>query len=320
MESSSWLQTLGKSAYQAIASHTKKLHKYQTEIYQPESVHQMRVELRRLRSALQLFAPVVKLPHNCQPKQLRKLGHHLGVLRDLDILLEHLQQNYLPILPKAEAKILHDLIDQQQQQRHHALADLKQALKHDSYQASLQNLNHWLEQPKFRPIAEIPLAYTFPALLLPPLSQLLMHPGWFVGVDFSTHQFLAIDSNYLTTHQAELHDLRKQIKQVRYQAEFFLKFYGAEFSEQIQNLVRAQNFLGCIQDRFVLAQNITHHLNQDIHQILPQFAAILNQHQLEDWQSWQLLQQNYLNPESRNLVYQAMVTPQLEPLITLNQA
>ncbi|MDX1978402.1 MAG: CHAD domain-containing protein [Pseudanabaenaceae cyanobacterium bins.68] len=319
MESSLWLQTLGKSAYQAIALHGKKLSKRQAELYQSESIHQMRVELRRLGSAIQLFAPALKLPNSCQPKQLRKIGRHLGAVRDLDILLNHLHQNYLPILPSSEAETLKGVTSQLEQQRHKALGELKQALKNDTYQATLQGLNDWLEQPKFRAIADIPLAYAFPTLLLPLLSQLLMHPGWFVGVDLTAHQFLAIDHNYLTAHQIELHDLRKNIKQVRYQAEFFLEFYGDEFAQQVQNFAKAQNFLGFIQDRFVLEQSLSHHLKQDLTTTLPHFAAILNQHQLEDWQSWQMLQQNYLNPQARNLLYQAMVTPKLEPLLAIDR-
>ncbi len=315
MESSLCTKTLGNSAYQAIAKHYKKFVKRETEVSQtkdPEQLHQMRVELRRLRTAIQVFAPVVKLPQSMQNKQLSKIARCLGVVRDLDVLLEQLQNNYLNILPTNEAKQLKEFTHKLQKQREKANHEVKAMLASDSYQSVKQTLQSWLDQPKFRAIAAIPLPYAFPTLLLPLLSQLLLHPGWFVGVEFlpSAHQFLQVDYAYLVSHQSELHDLRKKIKQVRYQAEFFLEFYGDDFAQRVKDFARAQTILGFIQDRFVLSAILLQMLKVELTEAMPTLAEILIQHQVEDWQSWHLMQQNYLNPEFRNLLYQTMILPE----------
>jgi CHAD domain-containing protein len=317
MESSLCIKTLGESANQAIAKHYKKFVKREAEVYQnrdPEQLHQMRVELRRLRTAIQVFDPVVKLPQSLQKRQFGKIARCLGAVRDLDVLIEQIETNYLNVLPTAEAKQLKEVNHKLQKQREKATIDVKGMLESEAYKTGKHTIQAWLDQPKFRAIASIPLAYAFPTLLLPLLSQLLLHPGWFVGVDFSpsSHQFLQVDYAYLISHQSELHDLRKNIKQVRYQAEFFLEFYGDEFAQTVKDFAKAQTILGYMQDRFVLNDILMQILKVDLKVAMPSFAEILVQHQIEDWQSWQLMQQNYLNPEFRDLLYQTMISPAFE--------
>jgi CHAD domain-containing protein len=321
MESSLCTKTLGESAYQAIAKHYKKIVKREAELYQdkaqskdPENLHQMRVELRRLRTAIAVFSPVVKLPQSQQKKQLGKIARCLGAVRDLDVLMEQLQNNYLDVLPNSETKQLQEVNHKLQKQHQKATEEVKVMLDGEVYQTSKKTLQDWLDQPKFRAIASIPLEYAFPTLLFPLLSQLLLHPGWFVGVEFqpNSHQFLPVDYGYLVSHQAELHDLRKNIKQVRYQAEFFLEFYGDDFAQLVKEFAKAQDILGFMQDRFVLNDILSQLLKVDLQITMPNLADILSQHQIEDWQSWHLMQQNYLNPEFRNSLYQTMISPGFE--------
>jgi CHAD domain-containing protein len=56
-----------------------------------EAVHQMRVAVRRLRSACKLFEDVISDPRKAAALQdeLRWLGHSLGRVRDWDVLLTH---------------------------------------------------------------------------------------------------------------------------------------------------------------------------------------------------------------------------------------
>ena len=57
-----------------------------------DAVHHSRVATRRLRAALDVVAPVVAKPHR-KPleRMLRKLRHQLGPLRDLDVMLDGLE-------------------------------------------------------------------------------------------------------------------------------------------------------------------------------------------------------------------------------------
>lgn len=59
--------------------------------HSPESVHQMRVGLRRLRSALDLFEDVIR-PGSRLSREITWLGGELGPARDWDVLGTHLPQ------------------------------------------------------------------------------------------------------------------------------------------------------------------------------------------------------------------------------------
>ena len=53
-----------------------------------ESLHGLRVALRRLRAVLTLFRPVLVLPRRLGDRDLRRAGHDLADLRDQDVALE----------------------------------------------------------------------------------------------------------------------------------------------------------------------------------------------------------------------------------------
>ena len=53
-----------------------------------------------------------------------------------------------------------------------------------------------------------------------------------------------------------LHGLRKQIKQLRYQTEFFAPQYDATYQKQIKDFKVIQDILGTLQDAWVLAQTL----------------------------------------------------------------
>lgn len=58
----------------------------------PDALHQMRVALTRLRTAILFFSPMVSDSQRAQIRQeLKWLNHHLGVVRDLDVAIERLK-------------------------------------------------------------------------------------------------------------------------------------------------------------------------------------------------------------------------------------
>ena len=63
----------------------------------PEAVHQARVATRRLRSDLRTFADVLDTAWSDPLRdELRTIGHALGDVRDLDVLLGHLEEAHRP--------------------------------------------------------------------------------------------------------------------------------------------------------------------------------------------------------------------------------
>ena len=80
-----------------IAKHTSKIIKHKVDVLKdqdPENLYQMRVGMRRLRSAISGFAIALDLPQTVSDRKIAKIGRSLGKLRDLDVLLAALSDDY----------------------------------------------------------------------------------------------------------------------------------------------------------------------------------------------------------------------------------
>jgi CHAD domain-containing protein len=155
-------------------------------------------------------------------------------------------------------------------------------------------------------------------LALPFVSQLLLHPGWLVGLNLLHHPLTSdpkaatLELNHLLTEKGTtLHSLRKQIKRVRYQAELFAPCYGPEYRTQIEAFQTAQDILGQLQDSLVLQDFLRDRLSQPLDVCLPTLALTLKQEQLQAWSAWQPLQRQYLDPTFRHQLYQLFLSTRL---------
>lgn len=90
-----------------------------------ERVHDMRVATRRLRAALEVFAPAFPLKrHRKALKRVKKLADALGERRDLDVEIE-LLEGLAPEIAEADRASLEALIEElrgQQNEANQALA------------------------------------------------------------------------------------------------------------------------------------------------------------------------------------------------------
>lgn len=322
-------KTLGDWIYLAIEKHFQKILKYEDDVLNdrdPEALHQMRVGMRRLRSAVAGFASVLELPKEAREKKIAKVAHHLGELRDLDVLNEELTTRYKPALPESEQKLLETVLEHLNKQRTHALHKIQSSKSAAQYEQLKQGFQKWLKQPSYMVLAQLPIHDVLPDLLLPSVSQLLLHPGWLLGAETSpliksakagknNSKHLSnpvVIERLLATQGTVLHSLRKQTKRVRYQMELFEDFYGEAYGEVLNNLQEIQNILGQIQDNVVLAEFITEILNSDIKTCMPKLAEQLLQNNYQAWQDWQPLQQRYLNAQTRQVFHETVLHPSLK--------
>ncbi|MGQ4649410.1 CHAD domain-containing protein [Lyngbya aestuarii] len=312
-------KTFGYWAHLAIQKHFQKTFKHETDVIQdtdPEALHQMRVGMRRLRTAVTGFAPALDLPKAAQEKEIAKVAQKLGDLRDLDVLHEALVDKYLPVLPIQEQDTLKKALITLGKQRHKSLERVKTTLDQQRYQELKSSLEAYVEQPTYSELAEIAIADILPDLLLPSVSKLFLHPGWLIGVKLAAGQIevpSALNSeivlHLLETHHDTLHSLRKQAKRVRYQMELFTDFYEANYQNHLQQVKAIQSILGHIQDSFVLAKFLKHTLNLEITEQLPTLTALWNETRYQVWQEWRPIQQQYLNPQTKKDFYQAVLQP-----------
>ncbi|WP_250121713.1 CHAD domain-containing protein [Chroococcidiopsis sp. CCMEE 29] len=315
--------TLGDWAALALDKHFHKVLKHEDDVLKdkdPEALHQMRVGMRRLRSAITGFTPALDLPKLAQEKRIGKIAHTLGTLRDLDVLGAALQNQYKPALPAEEQEYLENALDYLNKQRRQASAQVKDTLEHKRYQSFKQSLKQWLKQPIYQEVAQMPIEQVLPDLLLPEVSKLLLHPGWLVGTDIKQGEIEVLEESpekveQLLADQGEvLHSLRKATKRIRYQMEVFSDFYGSSYQAYLNDMKTIQEILGQIQDSFVLAEFLTAALQSKIKNSLPTLAHQLAQTRYPAWQKWQTLQQRYLNLEIRKGFHSAILHPTFEQI------
>ncbi|MGD1867119.1 MAG: CHAD domain-containing protein, partial [Phormidesmis sp.] len=92
----------------------------------------------------------------------------------------------------------------------------------------------------------------------------------------------------------QLHDLRKQIKQTRYQTEFFRSLYGITYAAQIRELRTLQKVLGELQDQLIISEFLTAELGDSWTEKLPTLYQSFQDSRLTLWKKWQPLQAKYL--------------------------
>jgi CHAD domain-containing protein len=302
-------KTLGKWAYLAIEKHFYKTIKYENDVLKDqdrENLHQMRVGMRRLRSAASGFAPALELPKPAEEKKIGQIARTLGELRDLDVLMAALTDQYAPISPKKERATLDAALATLAKQRSTIFKKIKKTLKSDRYFHFKESLNQWLKEPTYKPLAVIDIYHILPDLLLPEVNRFFLQAGWMVGAtvtpgDAGFH--IELDRQKVEQELGEkgrhLHDLRKQAKRVRYQMSLFTEFYGPDYQAYLADMKMIQDILGYIQDTEVLGATLTNVLGENFDLILPNLAAQLAATRYQLWQDWAPLRDRYLQPETR---------------------
>lgn len=315
--------SLGEVAYRAIQKHFKKSTKYEDGVLadqDPEHLHQMRVGMRRLRTAIDVFAPTVDLPVAAQRSHITKIAKQLGKVRDLDVL-QLWFQHYLTLdnASGEESEQIQRVLVRLHKRRQKKFAQLPKLFKSKHYRQFICAYEGWLNQPQYHAIAVMPAVDVVPDLLLPLLSQLFLHPGWLVATETIEGRIYPIvgvtvetlDQIFATEGPA-LHDLRKQMKRVRYQTEFFIPFFGKSYQTQTQGFRSLQELLGLFQDEAILNDFLAAELGLAWPQKLPALAKLLQEERFRNWQKWQTLQRKYLDPKFRRTLSRRVMSPAIE--------
>jgi CHAD domain-containing protein len=291
--------TAGDYGYRIIEKQYQHILKQEDGVLEdqdPEYLHQMRVGARRLRAALRVFAPIIKLPKSAQESQVRSLARALGELRDLDVQRILLCQVYKPRLTERAQEALLRILPESDQQRQQAFIKVKKTLRQSRFKTLKQTYQQWLEAPQWSAIAPLSLIAILPDLLSPILSALLLHPGWHIPAqDLSLPQL------------AVLHDLRKVCKTARYQAEFFTRFYPSPFTDWIQDIKTLQEDLGQVQDTQVLQTVFLKRLHPK--SVKQEFQTLLLSDRAQALGFWESIRQRYLSQPYRYGLHQMLLEP-----------
>jgi CHAD domain-containing protein len=209
----------------------------------PEFLHQMRVALRRLRSAFSAFSRA--LPAGCDAKvkaDLRWLGSHLGPARDWDVFVTQ-------TLPAARTAVgaaaaLEPLLAAAEKRRTAAHRDLRRALRSRGHAAAMLALSSWIGSRSWQDRADDEaLAGLASPVRAYAQSELERR---YERVRRRGRKLAELDA-------AGRHGLRIAIKKLRYPVEFFASLFDAEAAHELRaRLVHLQDILGTMNDAATL--------------------------------------------------------------------
>jgi CHAD domain-containing protein len=264
----------GSYALQLIQRQTRRLGKLQPAVLEggdPEALHQLRVSLRRLRTALDLFAPALELPEGVSEARLAGVERRTGLSRDLDVLAHRFETSLLPALPALERERLAPALKRLARDRKAAYGDLVETLSGGRYLKLLARLGLWQRRPAYTALGQLPLLEWLPDWQAPVASDLFLQPGW----------------RAQDPRAESLHGLRKRIKVVRYALEHLEPFLDPTLLAWLAELRQAQDDLGELHDLQVLERSLGDRALRLDGQALPELLALIRRQQAISWDAWQ---------------------------------
>ena len=205
----------------------------------PEGVHQMRVALRRLRTICALFRREILSPSfEAINSEARWLMQQLGPTRDWDVFASTTVSRLVATTPEVDLGGLREAVERQRKSSYCAL---QAVLADPRCSRFLLSLGHWVERRGWRnEINSHALAVL--SQPMPTLADKILARLHRKTLKRGAH-FRQLDTN-------AQHDLRIDLKKLRYAAEFFLPLYAthAPAKRYVARLARLQNSLGRARD------------------------------------------------------------------------
>jgi inorganic triphosphatase YgiF len=202
----------------------------------PEGVHQMRVALRRLRSALTIFKGVLPADDRAWlDEEAKSLIGGLGGARDWDVFVDEMLQPVLAARP--DDSDLRNLQDAVNEQRRLAYERAWATLRSPRYLKFVLELGAWLEDRGWR-------RKDGPSGLdvnLIDLADEVLHKRH--------RKAIKLGRKFEQLSDQALHRLRISLKKLRYATEFFAALYGKEQTKAyLDSLRQLQDDLGHMND------------------------------------------------------------------------
>ncbi len=258
-----------------------------------EAVHQMRVSLRRMRSVIQAFVPILDIPKVMGEKQIAKVAKILGKVRDLDVLADTCKIQQID-LPESEKVYLNEIRSSIVKRRRKAIVKVQSMFETEDYQYLKLSINNWLNHAQYMPIAQVPIAEILPYLILPVVGKLFLNSSWWIDIDSaSTDRPEAEFRDFLISNGSALHELRKQVKATRYLMELFPDRYSLHYNDYLHDLKQIHQLLGHIQDNIIFDNFAQRVLGKHAHTKLPTVYKQIAEQNYLTWQTWQPICHKY---------------------------
>lgn len=258
-----------------------------------ETIHQMRVSLRRLRSQIQAFGSILNIPTVMGENQIGKIAKVLGRVRDLDVLKKTCKSREIN-LPDGEKVHIDKVFTAILKRRRKEILKVKLMLNDRDYQYFKLGMNNWLNNPQYLSTATVEIGSILPEFLLPSIGKLFIDPSWWIDLDLDSgiEPELAV-SQLLLIHGEVFHNFRKQVKATRYLMEIFADRYPCRYQDYLTDIKQLQQLFGNIQDNLVLDKFVRKVVGKKAPMKLPIFYERIDRSTYLSWNSWQPIQSKY---------------------------
>lgn len=214
----------------------------------PDSVHRMRVAIRRLRSALATFgALLAEEVTDSLRQELKWVADALGEVRDTEVFHDRLHelvasapQHHKELYDAGVMTMVDGALRERYQQTHQAAL---QALDSERYSALLDQLPQLISGPACSAAAERSAKAVLPKMVLKDYARL-------------RRRIKAAEKAEPGQREILLHEARKAAKRVRYAAETLAPVYGNKARRFVKALKRVQSNLGDHHDSAVSRQEL----------------------------------------------------------------
>jgi len=198
----------------------------------PEFLHDLRVATRRARFALKVFRTFFNPEYVTRLRaELSWIGKLLGNVRDIDVFIEHLREQYhWSKISQGTKSAVEELLISKRKLNFPSLAE---ALDSSRYREILERLRSAGTQS----------------------SADNGGPAFLYATAFIGKRLKSVENAYKKARRgykpSDLHVLRITLKGLRYTCEFFSDLYGNEMSAHIRSIVALQDCLGLFQDAHI---------------------------------------------------------------------
>jgi CHAD domain-containing protein len=208
-----------------------------------EDLHDMRVSTRRMRAAWRVFDGAFKAGKTRKIRRhLETIADRLGVVRDLDVLIEGLEA-YGTGLDEEQRPGLGPLNTLWRRQRGNARAQLISELDSPSYAAFVKEMEEFLED-----------GANSAAAIASPTSPHRVRDRAASKIWAAYESVRAYELVLPWADVETLHDLRIATKWLRYALEFFGETLGPDFPRLLERVVALQEHLGLLHDADVASK------------------------------------------------------------------
>jgi CHAD domain-containing protein len=256
---------MGEAGRKVLAFHLARMLHHEPSVREgsdPKDVHDMRVAIRRMRSAIPTFAPYFEEKTLKQAqKTLRTLGRALGPVRDLDVLALKTQKyaERHADHPDQHRKLrgLDGLLSAWRHEQQVARSEFIDLMDSEVVERFLLKFAHFLDTPE-----KNALLLRLEPESLGPRPLLVRHVA--PRVLYEKYETVRAYQPFLDALSYDgLHALRIRAKELRYALEAFSEVLNADAAAQVITAIKQlQDYLGDMQDARVAASLVEVYLKR----------------------------------------------------------